>query len=218
MDIDRFKVINESLGHQAGDQVLSMLSNRLTHHLPPEARAARVGGDEFALILTGVNREQAGEMMDKLQYALSQPMMLNGQKLPSTISMGMAVTQTGLEHKPADLLRDAHTAMYRAKALGKSRFEIFSDGMLAEAVNRLQLESDLISALDNEEFLLYYQPIIRLQTGEIAGFEALVRWQQKDRGFVLPSTFIPAAERNGVNHAPGSVDLPGSLSAIAHLA
>jgi diguanylate cyclase (GGDEF)-like protein len=198
MDIDRFKVINESLGHQAGDQVLSMLSNRLTHHLPPEARAARVGGDEFALILTGVNREQAGEMMDKLQYALSQPMMLNGQKLPSTISMGMAVTQTGLEHKPADLLRDAHTAMYRAKALGKSRFEIFSDGMLAEAVNRLQLESDLISALDNEEFLLYYQPIIRLQTGEIAGFEALVRWQQKDRGFVLPSTFIPAAEETGL--------------------
>jgi diguanylate cyclase (GGDEF)-like protein len=198
MDIDRFKVINESLGHQAGDRVLSMLSTRLITHLPLEARAARVGGDEFALLLTGVSRGQAGEMIDKLQYALSQPMMLNGQKLPSTISMGIAITQAGLKHNPADLLRDAHTAMYRAKALGKSRFEIFSDGMLTEAVNRLQLESDLISALDNEEFLLYYQPIIRLQTGEIAGFEALVRWNQKDRGFVLPNTFIPAAEETGL--------------------
>lgn len=198
MGFDRFKVINESLGHQAGDQVLILLAQRLRQHLGAEAKLARVGGDEFALLITGVDVEVAGQQMDELQNVLSAPLTLNGQKLPSTISMGMAITQTGFDHNPADLLRDAHTAMYRAKALGKSRFEIFAAGMLTEAVNRLQLESDLISALDNQEFLLYYQPIIRLATREIAGFEALVRWHQKDRGFILPSMFIPAAEESGL--------------------
>ena len=198
MDFDRFKVINESLGHQAGDQVLVMLAQRLRQHLGADAKIARVGGDEFALLLTGVDSETAGKQMDTLQSSLSAPHPPNGQKLPSTISMGMAITQTGFDHKPADLLRDAHTAMYRAKALGKSRFEIFAAGMLTEAVNRLQLESDLISALDNQEFLLYYQPIINLATGDISGFEALVRWHQKDRGFILPSAFIPAAEESGL--------------------
>ncbi|MGF1568526.1 MAG: putative bifunctional diguanylate cyclase/phosphodiesterase [Nodosilinea sp.] len=203
MGVDRFKVINESLGHPAGDQVLRLFTQRLTQHRPAGATVARVGGDEFALLLTGLARDQVSGLMDQLQVVLSEPLTLHGQKLPSTVSMGMAVTQTGLEHKPADLLRDAHTAMYRAKALGKSRFEIFAAGMLTEAVNRLQLESDLISALDNQEFLLYYQPIVRLQTGELAGFEALVRWHQKDRGFVLPNAFIPAAEETGLIMALG---------------
>ena len=198
MDFDRFKVINESLGHQAGDQVLVLLAQRLQQHLGTDAKIARVGGDEFALLLTGVDADAAGRQMDDLQSILSAPLVLNGQKLPSTISMGMAITQTGFDHKPADLLRDAHTAMYRAKALGKSRFEIFAAGMLTEAVNRLQLESDLISALDNQEFLLYYQPIIHLATGKLSGFEALVRWHQRDRGFILPSAFIPAAEESGL--------------------
>ncbi|HSM83509.1 MAG TPA: EAL domain-containing protein [Nodosilinea sp.] len=203
MGIDRFKVINESLGHQMGDQVLQMMAHRLVQHIPLAAKVARVGGDEFALVLTHVHSHEAGELMDSLQYALSEPLTLNGQKLPSTLSIGVAISQPGLEHKPADLLRDAHTAMYRAKALGKSRFEVFAAGMLTEAVNRLQLESDLISALDNQEFLLYYQPIINLQTGTLAGFEALVRWHQKDRGFVLPSAFIPAAEETGLIMALG---------------
>ncbi|HIK45541.1 MAG TPA: EAL domain-containing protein [Leptolyngbyaceae cyanobacterium M65_K2018_010] len=203
MGVDRFKVINESLGHQAGDWVLRMIAQRLVKHRPHEAPVARVGGDEFALLLTHLECNQAGQAMDALQYKLSEPINLQGQKLPSTISMGLAISQGGLEHKPADLLRDAHTAMYRAKALGKSRFEIFSAGMLTEAVNRLQLESDLISALDNQEFLLYYQPIVRLKTGELSGFEALVRWRQRDRGFVLPGAFIPAAEETGLIVALG---------------
>ncbi len=203
MGIDRFKVINESLGHQVGDEVLHMMAQRLVQHSPPEARVARVGGDEFALLLTHLPSAAAGELLDRLQYALSEPLTLHGQKLPSTLSIGVAITQPGLAHKPVDLLRDAHTAMYRAKALGKSRFEVFAAGMLTEAVNRLQLESDLISALDNEEFLLYYQPIIKLHTGELAGFEALVRWHQTDRGFVLPSAFIPAAEETGLIMALG---------------
>ncbi|MEB3289960.1 MAG: EAL domain-containing protein [Leptolyngbya sp.] len=203
MGIDRFKVINESLGHQAGDQVLRVIAKRLTQSMPMHARAARVGGDEFTLMLTNLSNEAAGERMDALQYTLSEPIILQGQKLPSAISMGMAISQPGMAHKPADLLRDAHTAMYRAKALGKSRFEVFAMGMLTEAVNRLQLESDLLSALDNQEFLLYYQPIIRLATGELAGFEALVRWHQRDRGFVLPSAFIPAAEETGLIMALG---------------
>jgi diguanylate cyclase (GGDEF)-like protein len=203
MGIDRFKVINESLGHQVGDEVLRLMAQRLEQHTPPEAQVARVGGDEFALLLTHMTSTEAGSLMDRLQYRLSEPLTLHGQKLPSTLSIGVAISQPGLEHKPADLLRDAHTAMYRAKALGKSRFEVFAAGMLTEAVNRLQLESDLISALDNQEFLLYYQPIIRLQTGTLAGFEALVRWHQRDRGFVLPSAFIPAAEETGLIMALG---------------
>lgn len=203
MGIDRFKVINESLGHQAGDRVLRIIAQRLTQHMPLDAKVARVGGDEFALLLSNWESDRAGAEMDQLQYTLSEPITLQGQKLPSTISMGMAISQAGMAHKPADLLRDAHTAMYRAKALGKSRFEVFAAGMLTEAVNRLQLESDLLSALDNQEFLLYYQPIIRLATGELAGFEALVRWHQKDRGFVLPSSFIPAAEETGLIMALG---------------
>jgi diguanylate cyclase (GGDEF)-like protein len=203
MGIDRFKVINESLGHQVGDEMLQLMAQRLTQHAPSTAQVARVGGDEFALLLTHLPSVEAGALMDQLQYALSEPLTLHGQKLPSTLSIGVAISQPGLEHKPADLLRDAHTAMYRAKALGKSRFEVFAAGMLTDAVNRLQLESDLISALDNQEFLLYYQPIIKLRTGELAGFEALVRWQQKDRGFVLPSAFIPAAEETGLIMALG---------------
>ncbi len=203
MGIDRFKVINESLGHEVGDEVLQVMAQRLVHHVPPEAQVARVGGDEFALLLTHLPSVSAGELMDQLQYALSEPLTLHGQKLPSTLSIGVAISQPGLEHKPVDLLRDAHTAMYRAKALGKSRFEVFAAGMLTEAVNRLQLESDLISALDNQEFLLYYQPIMNLKTRELAGFEALVRWHQKERGFVLPSAFIPAAEEMGLIMALG---------------
>ncbi|WP_197065011.1 putative bifunctional diguanylate cyclase/phosphodiesterase [Leptolyngbya sp. KIOST-1] len=203
MGIDRFKVINESLGHQVGDEVLQIMTQRLVQHMPPEAQVARVGGDEFALLLTHLPGAAAGEVMDRLQYALSEPLHLHGQKLPSTLSIGVAISQPGLAYKPANLLRDAHTAMYRAKALGKSRFEVFAQGMLTEAVNRLQLESDLINALDNQEFLLYYQPIVNLKTGALAGFEALVRWHQKDRGFVLPSAFIPAAEETGLIMALG---------------
>lgn len=198
MDINRFKVINESLGHHAGDQVLQFMAERLKQHMPPTAKLARVGGDEFALLMTGYDAVTAGQHMDRLQMAISTPLQLNEQKLSSTVSMGMAISQAGLGYKPADLLRDAHTAMYRAKALGKARYEIFAVGMLTEAVNRLQLESDLISALENDEFLLYYQPIVSLATGELAGFEALVRWRQADRGFVLPSSFIPAAEETGL--------------------
>ncbi len=203
MGIDRFKVINESLGHQAGDQVLRAIAQRLLKHMPAQARVARVGGDEFALLFTHLDAEAAGHQMDRLQHLLSEPINLDGQKFPSTISIGMAIGQPNLEYRPADLLRDAHTAMYRAKALGKTRFEVFAAGMLTEAVNRLQLESDLITALDNQEFLLYYQPIVSLQSGVLAGFEALVRWRQKDRGFVLPSAFIPAAEETGLIMALG---------------
>ncbi len=198
MGLDRFRAINESLGHQAGDQVLCTMAQRLIQHMPRDAKVARVGGDEFALLLTTLGWSQARQAIDTLQYTLSEPITLQGQKLPSTLSMGIAISQAGPQHKPVDLLRDAHTAMYRAKTLGQSRFEIFASGMLTEAVNRLNLESDLISALDNQEFLLYYQPIIRLQTGELSGFEALVRWQQKDRGLVMPGAFIAAAEETGL--------------------
>ncbi|HEY9735074.1 MAG TPA: CHASE2 domain-containing protein, partial [Trichocoleus sp.] len=147
LDINRFKVINESLGHEAGDQVLITLAQRLKQHTAQGSAVARVGGDEFALLLQDMNWNQAGQFLDQLQHHLTEPLMVREQKFSSTVSMGIAVTQAGYNHQAADLLRDAHTAMYRAKALGRSRYEVFAAGMLVEAVTRLKLESDLITAL-----------------------------------------------------------------------
>ncbi|PSN18831.1 diguanylate cyclase [filamentous cyanobacterium CCP5] len=216
LGIDRFKVINESLGHQAGDQLLLSFAERLQRSLPPQTYIARVGGDEFAILfhhdrpkgqrwgrrftVPDLNAEVATvpQVLDQLQQQLSAPFELFGRKIPNTVSIGVAMTQAGYEHRPVNLLRDAHTAMYRSKTLGQSRYEVFAAGMLVDAVNRLELESDLLKALENGEFLLYYQPIVHLQTGAVAGFEALVRWKQPDRGFVQPGAFIPAAEETGL--------------------
>lgn len=197
LDIDRFKLINQSLGHAAGDRVLRTVVERLEQKIPPSTKLARVGGDEFALLFWQP-RDEVDRILNSLQGVLSEPLCLNDQRLSVTASVGIAISQAGYNHTPEDLLRDAHTAMYKAKALGKFRYEVFGSGMLTEAVNRLKLESDLLSALDNQEFLLYYQPIICLKTGRITGFEALVRWQREAQGFVLPGAFIPVAEETGL--------------------
>ena len=198
LDIDRFKLINQSLGHPAGDRVLITVVDRLQQILTRSIQLARVGGDEFALLFQEMTREAIGQALDTLQIALSEPFYLDQQRLSITVSVGMVIIQDNYPHKPEDLLRDAHTAMYRAKALGKFRYEVFATGMLDEAVNRLRLENDLLDALENHEFLLYYQPIVSLKTGQIEGFEALTRWRRQDQEFVLPSAFIPVTEEIGL--------------------
>ncbi|MGA7936786.1 MAG: EAL domain-containing protein, partial [Kovacikia sp.] len=198
LDLDHFKLVNEGLGHQAGDLLLVGAAKRLRQTLPKFSKLARVGGDEFAIALQNRTQDQITTIVDALQETLAIPYQLNQQEVRLTVSAGIALTQAEYEHKPEDLLRDAHTAMYRAKSLGKSRYEVFATGMLKEAIDRLQLENDIRQGIEAEEFLLYYQPIICFKTGRITGFEALVRWQHHERGFVSPAAFIPLAEETGL--------------------
>lgn len=198
LDIDRFKLINQSLGHTAGDRVLLKLVQRLQNSLPATTQLARVGGDEFALLFERMSQTAIDEFLDQLQQDLARPFTLDQQRLAITTSIGLVLTQPGRTYPPDHLLRDAHTAMYRAKALGATRHEVFASGMLTEATHRLNLESALLDALANQEFILYYQPIISFQTGQINGFEALIRWRQQDNGFISPAEFIPVAEETGL--------------------
>jgi diguanylate cyclase (GGDEF)-like protein len=202
LDINRFKLINQSLGHAIGDRVLLMMAKRLRQALP-DTLVARVGGDEFALLFQQRSQAQVEASLRTLQQALATPFCLNQHRLAITASVGLAMTQGGTGYKAEDLLRDAHTAMYRAKALDEFSYEVFSRSMREEAVQRLQLESHLLEALEKQEFVLYYQPIVALDTGCISGFEALVRWRRPNQGFVAPNEFIPVVEETGLIVALG---------------
>lgn len=198
VDLDRFKTINESLGHQVGDRLLNFAQKRIKACLRSQDKLARVGGDEFAIALKQIEEvSQAIAVAQRLQENLASPFNLDGQEICITASFGITFSKGG-EAKPEELLRDAHTAMNRAKAAGQNGIEIFTQGMHAEAVKRLQLENDLRQAINRQEFQLYYQPIINLKTSKIAGFEALVRWVSPHRGFVSPGEFIPLAEETGL--------------------
>lgn len=197
LDFDRFKNINDSLGHMAGDELLVSIAERLQRCLRPGDTVSRLGGDEFAVLLEDVNgQEDAIAVAERIQKEVAQPFTLVGQEVFSSASIGIALGHKEYE-KPEDLLRDADMAMYRAKALGKARHEVFDTGMHIHAVALLQLETDLRWAIEREEFRLHYQPIVSLETGQITGFEALIRWQHPERGLVLPSEFIPIAEETG---------------------
>ena len=194
LDLDRFKVVNDSLGHTIGDQLLIALARRVEACLRPGDSVARLGGDEFTILLDDIQDLQAAtRVADRLHQELSLPFNLGGQEVYTTASIGIALSTTGYE-RPEDVLRDADTAMYRAKGQGKARHEVFDQAMHARAVRLLQLETDLRRAVEHGQFQVYYQPIVSLSTGRIAGFEALVRWQHPERGLVSPAEFIPVAE------------------------
>ncbi len=198
LDLDRFKVINDSLGHKAGDRMLVEIANRLQASVQPGNIIARVGGDEFAILLDDLKDiGDVSNIANLLQIELREPIQLDGQEVYTTASIGIALSMLWYEC-PEDILRDADIAMYRAKARGKARSVVFNKTMHRNAVNRLQLETDLRQAIPRQELQLYYQPIVSLATGRITGFEALARWQHPTRGMVSPSEFIPIAEETGL--------------------
>jgi diguanylate cyclase (GGDEF)-like protein/PAS domain S-box-containing protein len=198
LDLDRFKVINDSLGHTIGDQLLVGIADRLKNNLRPGDTVARLGGDEFTVLIEDITDEsESVQVAERIQKELSVPFTLSGREVFTTVSMGIAPSSTGYE-RAEDILRDADTAMYRAKSAGKARYEIFDKAMHARAINLLQMETDMRRALEREEFVLHYQPIVALDNFRLRGFEALVRWQHPERGFISPMDFIPVAEETGM--------------------
>ena len=198
LDLDRFKNVNDSLGHSIGDQLLITMARRLESCIRDVDMVARLGGDEFAILLDGIpNQAEATNMCRRIQEKLQSPFNLSGHEVFTTTSIGIALSSTGYDH-PENMLRDADTAMYRAKAQGKACYEVFDKGMHTHAVYLLQMENDLRRAIDREELRVYYQPIVALDNGQLAGFEALIRWQHPERGFINPADFIPLAEDTGL--------------------
>ncbi|MFL6207981.1 MAG: putative bifunctional diguanylate cyclase/phosphodiesterase [Pyrinomonadaceae bacterium] len=198
LDVDRFKVINDSLGHPIGDQLLVGLARRIESCLRPGDTVARLGGDEFILLVEDLNAEtEAIVVADRIQTQLQTPFELNGREVFATVSIGIASSWTSYQN-PEDIVRDADTAMYRAKTRGKSRYEIFDGAMHAHATSVLQLETDMRHALERQEFFVHYQPIVALEGFKLRGFEALVRWQHPERGYISPVEFIPIAEETGL--------------------
>jgi diguanylate cyclase (GGDEF)-like protein/PAS domain S-box-containing protein len=198
LDLDRFKGINDSLGHQAGDNLLVTVARRLESCLRPGDTVARLGGDEFTILLDDVHDVgDAVRVADRIQAVLATPCNLAGVEVFTTVSTGIALSTTRYE-RPEEMLRDADTAMYRAKAHGRARHEVFDATMHERAVSLLQLETDLRRAVDRGEFRLYYQPVVTVADGRLTGFEALVRWLHPQRGLIAPDTFIPLAEETGL--------------------
>jgi diguanylate cyclase (GGDEF)-like protein/PAS domain S-box-containing protein len=197
-DIDHLRAVNENLGHHVGDQLISSVAHRLEACLRPGNTVARLGGDDIAILLEDVRGAgDATRVAARLQEALDAPFTLSGHEIAATASIGIALSSSGYE-RAQDLLRDADTAMRRAKAIGGARYELFDQAMHAHALALLELESDLQHAIERRELLVYYQPILQLATGELAGFEALVRWQHPRRGLLPPAEFIPVAEETGL--------------------
>ncbi|MEH2240837.1 putative bifunctional diguanylate cyclase/phosphodiesterase [Nostoc sp.] len=205
IDLDRFKLINDSLGHLNGDQLLLATASRLELCVRSIDTAARLGGDEFTILLEGIQDvSEAIIVAERIQQELALPFELDGQEVFITASIGIALSSIVDYENPEDLLRDADTAMYRAKVLGRAHYELFNSDMYADALARLQLETDLRRAVERLEFRVYYQPIVSLTSGSILGFEALLRWQHPERGLLNPADFIPLAEETGLIFSIGN--------------
>ena len=198
LDCDRFKVVNDSLGHLVGDELLIAVARRLEASLSQKDTLSRLGGDEFAILLTDIqDLNYTTFVADGILESLSFPFQLQGHEVFISASIGIALGNSTV-HQPEHLLRDADTAMYRAKALGKGQYHIFAPAMHDAALQLLHLESNLRKAINQQEFIVHYQPIIDLSDGKIAGFEALVRWQHPQYGMISPQSFIPIAEETGL--------------------
>ena len=198
LDLDRFKVVNDSLGHRAGDALLCEVAGRLRAAVRPGDTVARFGGDEFTMLCEGiVDEAHALRLVQRVQAALEPPFALGADELFVSSSIGIALGQ-GAQHAPETLVEDADAAMYRAKERGGNSFELFDGAMRDRAVHRLATQSALYRAIEREEFRVVYQPTVRLATGDVEGVEALVRWDRPEHGTVQPGDFVPLAEETGL--------------------
>jgi diguanylate cyclase (GGDEF)-like protein/PAS domain S-box-containing protein len=198
LDFDRFKLINDSLGHSAGDEFLVQVARRIRDSLRPQDIVARLGGDEFAVLVHPLDHERSAvQVADRLMDALRLPFRVADTELMTSASIGITFSALGYT-SPEDVLRDADTAMYKAKGAGKARYALFDASLHTEVANRLRLEGDLRHAIDAGHLSVAYQPVIELASGRIAGFEALVRWKHPQDGSISPADFLPIAEEAGL--------------------
>ena len=203
LDLDRFKTINDSLGHAAGDELLIAVARRLESVLRPGDTVARLGGDEFAVMLDQLNTpEEAEWIAERIHQVLQAPLSIRGHTVYTTASIGLALSNEGYE-RPEELARDADTAMYQAKVRRRTRHVVFDPDMRRKAVSHFQLENDLRSAIERNELCVHYQPIVALNSRRVVAFEALARWQHRQHGLISPDQFIPLSEEIGLINAIG---------------
>jgi diguanylate cyclase (GGDEF)-like protein/PAS domain S-box-containing protein len=197
LDLDHFKLVNDSLGHHVGDELLTAAAPRLKQAVRASDTVARFGGDEFGILLEAIADESdAIQMAERVAAAFSRPFVLNGNEHFVSASVGIALARGG--ELAAELIRDADAAMYRAKERGRARYELFDEVMRGRAIARLRVENDLRRALERDELRLEYQPIVSLADGTVRSVESLLRWEHPERGRVMPSEFLPIAEANGL--------------------
>jgi diguanylate cyclase (GGDEF)-like protein/PAS domain S-box-containing protein len=197
LDLDRFKLVNESLGHRAGDELLAAAAPRLRQAVRSSDTVARFSGDEFGILLEDIAGEQdAIDMAERIAGVFTRPFVLDGNEHFVTTSIGIALAEGG--ERAEDLLRDADAAMHRAKERGRARYELFDEALRGRAVSRLRVENDLRRALERAELVLHYQPLVSLRDRAMVSVEALVRWDHPERGRISPADFIPVAEENGL--------------------
>ncbi|WP_319541633.1 EAL domain-containing protein [uncultured Pseudodesulfovibrio sp.] len=198
LDLDRFKIINDSLGHRFGDMVLTETGVRLSEEMRGLDTVSRFGGDEFVLLLDELTSPgEAIRIIKRIREKMSKPFRFNGNEVQTTASFGIVLSPVS-DIKPADVLQHANIAMHRAKEAGRNRFKVFTERMLETAVDQLTMENDMRRGLDGDEFYLVYQPILNLDNTDLIGFEALARWNHPRRGNISPSEFIPMAEESGL--------------------
>ncbi|MFZ0042973.1 MAG: EAL domain-containing protein, partial [Solirubrobacteraceae bacterium] len=197
LDLDRFKLVNDSLGHQVGDELLAAAAPRIKQAVRSSDSVARFGGDEFGILLEEIGGEHdAIEMAQRIASVFTSPFVLDGNEHFVTTSIGIALAQGG--ELAEDLVRDADAAMHRAKERGRARYELFDEGIRGRAISRLRVENDLRRALERDELTLDYQPLVSLRDWSIVGVEALIRWEHPVRGRIPPADFIPVAEESGL--------------------
>ena len=215
LDIDHFKLVNDSLGHEAGDELVVAVGQAVEECLNPRDTVARLGGDEFAILMEGYSDLNVfTRMTESVLSRIAQPMKLRGQELYVTVSAGIAISERP-QDQAEDLLRDAEAAMYKAKGRGKGLHMLYNPGMHEYAIAHLEMESALRRAVEREEFRVFYQPIVDVATGRVAGFEGLVRWLHPEKGIVSPAVFIPLAEESGIIVEIGRMVLRDSCRQLA---
>ncbi len=203
LDLDRFKIVNDSLGHYAGDKLLIGIAERLQGCVRPQDTVARLGGDEFAILLEGTSETGAHTIAERIQMSLKKPFDIAGREVQSTVSIGITLSQDILSQDIVDLeqlLRNADVAMYHAKNNGRARYATFNTTMHEKVIETMQLEVELRNALERSELRVHYQPIVEMKSGQISGVEALVRWYHPTKGMIPPASFIGIAEDTGLIH------------------